>query len=78
MIGQNYDILDCTTPNFSGMSNVGMNAQDIDIERPPRILMDADQDKDYLRSQGITGKDIELMSVETDEELERLKNKLRF
>ena len=31
--------------------------------------MDADQEKDYLRDQGITGKDIELMSVETDEEL---------
>ena len=78
MIGQNYDILDCTTPNFSGLTMVGMNAQEHDIERPPRIVMDADHDKDYLRVQGITGKDIELMSVETDEELERLKNKLRF
>ena len=74
----NYSNLDCTTPMFSGLSKLGMNDQENNIDSPPMISMDVDVEKDYLRDQGITGRDVELMSVETDEELERLKTKLRF
>ena len=58
MIGGNYDDnepLNCTTPMFSGLSNLGMNDKENEIERPPKIDMDKNEEKEYLRHQGITG-----------------------
>ena len=62
MIGglNDFDI-DCTTPMVSGLSNLGLNAEENELDRPPKIEMDKDKEKDYLRQQGITGRDVELM-----------------
>ena len=62
----------------SGLSMLDRMNEENNVEKPPKIIMDKDQEKEYLRGQGITGQDVELMSLETDEDLERLKTKLRF